>query len=331
MKDNRSRICIATARNDGTTERVNAILNGLHFAQKHNLPFHFSWVNDNHNSKNKLLDINPNLPDFFSRECKAHFLPLDDFRSRFSSSKDIKPDSVTGVSFSTEDAPGTNDTVLIPTVKTYSETDYAAVVNYLFDQTVSSDIAHLNKEYQGAVGIHYRGGDVIYGRHRMTRHALFNKSASLAMVEAVIAQNKKSRIIVFGTPVGETLDELRYLSNKYNNVELAVDIIGQQRDGVIKECFLMSYCSCLYSAAGTGVSRLAKKINRNLELIKFVDYFSKKELLHILEKGADNKSYSDLQRCNNALKAIAMKSRKQEKMKELILALDPKNNSALLP
>ena len=86
----------------------------------------------------------------------------------------------------------------------------------------------------------------------------------------------------------------------------------------------------MYSAAGTGVSRLAKKINRNLEIIKFVDYFSKKELIHILEKGADNKSYTDLQRCNNALKAIAMKSEKQQGLRQLIIELDPKNSSKLL-
>ena len=62
---------VLTARTDGTTERINAIVNGLLLARKFDLDFYFSWVGKSSNTYHCTTE---ELPDIFSDEfVEQHF------------------------------------------------------------------------------------------------------------------------------------------------------------------------------------------------------------------------------------------------------------------
>ena len=333
-----------SARKDGTTERVNSILTGYLLAQNLDLPFRFSWATDVGAAQNELCSVTNQLadfihPDFASRyftkfdEVRAFEVPgykSDDFF--FAAQRIHNPVSK-----------GALDEVLRsrlnvcpparleqPLIEAW-EGDIQNAIRKIFRPSYTELLESFKPKVGHFVGIHYRGGDVIYGQHRHAGHSIGYKSAPLPVIEDLIKRNERQAILLFGTPIGETLDDLHYLRDKYENVTLSLEYADPAMDGVIQDSFLRSCCSTLHAYRGTGVARLAGFINTRLNTVSFTDTYSPENIYQIYVDNLDNRAYNDLQRSFiniNAL-ALAITLRKPRKKRsqylENIRQLDPDN------
>ena len=142
-------------------------------------------------------------------------------------------------------------------------------LNVIFNDNYLRQFEMLSEEAgSNTIAIHYRGGDVIYGEFRSEKRVAFNKSLSLCYVEYLIRQNQSSDILLFGTPVGDTLCELIWLKERYSNVRLALDITNRDFDGVIQDSYLMSCCGEVHAAQGTAVTALASLFRPCLRIVE---------------------------------------------------------------
>ncbi len=321
---------VLTARTDGTTERINAIVNGLLLSRKFGLDFYFSWVGK---SNNIFHCTTSELPDVFSDEfVKQHFKPFDAFQRYTYSKLDKRPNSelsngsqVRGSSENREKV--INDAKhkkgnIVPATYNYGN-NYSGVIEHVFNQKyldIKKNRTICEKSY---IAIHYRGGDVIYGVSRFDESALFGKSACLSMIERIIDENLGNNILLFGTPINESQDDLEFLKSKYKNITLASELHTEHLNPVIEECFLMGLCQQVYSTRGTGVVRLATKISPDIRVVYYDEAIAEKDLFTCLLNGIDNHEYNSLQRANHARKALSMDMGFEEQLKSHIVKLDP--------
>jgi hypothetical protein len=143
------------------------------------------------------------------------------------------------------------------------------------------------------------------------------------MIEPIIRENKSCNILLFGTPVNESLDDLKFLKSSYKNVTLASELHTEGLNPVIEECFIMGLCEKVYSTKATGVVRLATKISPEIEVVYYDDVFSEQELFECLLNGIANQEYNALQRANHARKALSMSMGFEDELKSQIAKLDP--------
>lgn len=321
---------VLTARTDGTTERINAIVNGLLLSRKFGLNFYFSWVGKSANTYHCTTE---ELPDIFSDEfVEQHFKPFDFFQRYTYSKLDKRPNSELANGSQVRGSSENREKVIedaklkkgniVPATYNYGN-NYSGVIGKVFNQKyldIKKNKAISQKNY---IAIHYRGGDVIYGVSRFDESALFGKSACLSMIERIISENKSSNILLFGTPINESLDDLKFLKSKYKNITLASELHTENLNPVIEECFFMGLCQQVYSTKGTGVVRLATKISPDIRLVYYDEVFSEKELFMCLLSGVDNHEYNSLQRANHARKALSMAMGLEDELKTQIAKLDP--------
>jgi hypothetical protein len=183
---------------------------------------------------------------------------------------------------------------------------------------------------KGFTGLHYRGGDVIYGPNRHGNHAIGDKSVSLAVLEDYISKRNDENFIIFGTPIGDTENDMNYLNNKYSNIVLSKDFRVDSLDHVLQDCFLMSCCKEVVSMSGTGVTRFSKMINSSLKRSFFHDEYDENELYHLYFKGAYNLEYNNLQRAFHAANALNLNKTEIDTLLELIKSLDCDNKLSWL-
>ena len=321
---------VLTARTDGTTERINAIVNGLLLSRKFGLDFYFSWVGKSSNTYHCTTE---ELPNIFSKEfVEEHFKPFDDFQRYTYSKLDKRKNSELANGLQPRGSSENREKVIedaklkkgniVPATYNYGNR-YSTVIEKVFDQKyldIKKNKAIAEKNY---IAIHYRGGDVIYGVSRFDESALFGKSACLSMIEPIIRENKSCNILLFGTPVNESLDDLKFLKSSYKNVTLASELHTVGLNPVIEECFIMGLCEKVYSTKATGVVRLATKISPGIEVVYYDDVFSEQELFECLLNGIANQEYNALQRANHARKALSMSMGFEDELKSQIAKLDP--------
>ncbi|MEI6895137.1 MAG: hypothetical protein V5789_11040 [Colwellia sp.] len=78
IKENECMGKVATARRDGTTERVNAIVNGLLLSKKYGLEFEFSWINL---EGNEFHCMTYDVPEFFAHDfITKHYREMSHFK-----------------------------------------------------------------------------------------------------------------------------------------------------------------------------------------------------------------------------------------------------------
>jgi len=321
---------VLTARTDGTTERINAIVNGLLLARKFDLDFYFSWVGKSSNTYHCTTE---ELPDIFSDEfVEQHFLPFDVFQRYTYSTLDKRQNSELANGSQPRGSSENREKVIenaklkkgniVPATYNYGN-KYAGVIGKVFNQKYLDIKKNKSISEKNYIAIHYRGGDVIYGVSRFDESALFGKSACLSMVEKIICEHKNSNILLFGTPVNESLDDLKYLKSKYENITLASEVHTEGLNPVIEECFVMGLCKQVYSTKGTGVVRLATKISPAIKVVYYEDVFSDQELFECLLNGIDNVEYNALQRANHARKALSMAMGFEDVLESHIAKFDP--------
>jgi hypothetical protein len=276
---------VLTARRDGTTERLNAIVHGVALSNIIGWPFEFSWVVDTGAVTNNLLSVDSHLPSFFNKSfIKKYYITFDKFKEKY----DVRGYDSTMCEFvsGTEYRYKPSNKELLDTLNILAPTGFEKGVplpNHEIIKKVLSPIYfefHQNVESRlsNFVGLHYRGGDVIYGINRHGVHAIGNKSVPLGVLEHYINENSNEKFILFGTPVGDTQTDMDYIVSKYNNVILAETFRRADLDHVIQDCFLMASCKKVISMSGTGVTRFASIINNKLAKKFFNQMFIKGSL-----------------------------------------------------
>ena len=294
---------------------------------------------------NPLGSVSNNLPRFISTDFRRdYFIGFSELKKYkvaggrapicevFSSSIQRKPISslrrVLAVATAENFAPPVN--IPSESVKAWSK-EFQWAINSLFSENYLRLLEQYRNRLGDYLGIHYRGGDVVYGSARHSVWAVLGKSAPLALVEDVIRNEHEREILVFGTPIDDTLDDLIFLRDKYRRVHLSDEFAVKGLDAVVLDSMMMSSCSALVSYRGTGVARLANLINPDLELISFNVLYPERQYFELCMNSLDQPEYNPLQRSYLRVRALALCEAlrvDEETRRELeagIRELDPRN------
>lgn len=323
---------VLTARRDGTTERLNAIVHGFHISKLIDWPFKFSWVKDIGAITNPMLLMENSLPSFFKKDfVEKHFIEFDEFIGKYKLDGVGSPmcEYVSGTEF--RKIPNSVDLKDVVNVIPASGLDN--VKDLPPPTTVESVISDCYFEYMKehknslseTVAIHYRGGDVIYGINRHGVHAVGNKAVPLRLVEDLISCNKNTKFLIFGTPLGETLSDMKFLEDKYPNASLASGYSTKELDHIIQDCFLMAACKEVVSMSGTGVTRFASLISPSLKKRFFNRIYEGEKLFSLLMEGAKCDDYNSKSRAYHAVRALHIKPENEKVLLPLIKSLDSEN------
>lgn len=269
---------VLSARSDGLTARINCICNGYALARHYDLPFNFSWP----------VDRVKDNPDLCIREKDIGFISDDFLSNYYLNEETIKSNSppfhdkaknnpVHGISLSSvipkkevqsllsQDA----NIIPTPTLKHIHQIDPSFFFDFFssfYSPSVHAEFNQIRdlRNWSDYIGIHYRGGDVIYGQARHGMH-IRGKSLALPIVEHLIRNNPDRKVVLFGTPANETLDDLRYLAKKHPTIELSFNILDnsyQQKElATLYDVFIMSICSMVFSARSSHMVQLAFKMS----------------------------------------------------------------------
>jgi hypothetical protein len=257
---------VVSMRWDGLTERLNAILRGLAISKKHSSNFKFVWPSDGA-ANNSFMDVKEKPPGFISSSfCERYLINNNELES-------LK------LEYKNKWVLLKSPSQIMPFINKEEEkqieywrqnlTCSRLEKQLVFNDIISKDLQLFHVELislmssNDIVGIHYRGGDVIYGGHHNGQY-IRGKSLTLAYVEKIIEANKSKKIVVFGTLKGSTLDDIMLLKNKWPNVILPHEIYGSHdfddERKVINDVLLMSLCPVLYCSSSSGVTTLAKTL-----------------------------------------------------------------------
>ena len=334
-----------TSRSDGTTERLNAIILGCLLAKESDLKFNFSWAQDTPAIANGLCSVSNDLPKLFSENfIEKYFLEFNKIREfRLSGVPVPQCEFVSGERIRTpfydierakilEKSSNVVPHVRLPQgdIKKQQE-DITLIVNEMFSSTYLDQLQENCQRFESSLGIHYRGGDVIYGMHRHGIHAIGPKSAPMPIIEDLIKSHRNERVILFGTPVGDTLDDMRYLEKKFSNLELSLDLSRSDMDDVVQDSMMMACCKRLIAFDGTGVSYLGRLFNPNLDMRSFYDIYSKQEFFQLCYDNRDNGDYNRLQLSYINVRALSLgiemdiSNDLQKELHSNIKLLDPDN------
>lgn len=108
------------------------------------------------------------------------------------------------------------------------------------------------------IGIHLRGGDIVYGGARHKHTYARKKSISLAVADTLCKKFTSAGYVVF--VFGATVRDLEHLSQRHTNVKSVLDLPLHKTNAytqMIREIILMADCEQLISADNTGVTQLA--------------------------------------------------------------------------
>ncbi|QFU74442.1 hypothetical protein EY643_01550 [Halioglobus maricola] len=340
---------VLTARSDGTTERLNGIICGLIFARAMQLPFSFSWATNVGAIHNALCSVTNDLPNFIHPKLvENHYIPYSEMQQyRIAGMDHLACEAASGIRLRAPVTLSQRDQILkehlniVPPTRLLSGPDqpFGAqllrdlenVIPLVLDPAYLALFAEMRGRFRRALGVHYRGGDVIYGQSRHGVLALGDKSAPLPVVESLIQRSDESTVVIFGTAVGDTLTEMNYLRDRYSNVVLASDFWREGFDEVIQDSMMMAACRHLVAAGRTGVAHLAKMLNPELSFQPFIGVFTTAEYYQICMDNLDNPDYSSLQRSYINIQALAVcndnnvPASVRERLISNVSRLDPKN------
>lgn len=271
---------IVAARTDGLLARINAIFNGIVLSKYYNMPFIYTWVSGEGAENNDLSCISGSPVDFISEGfVKKHHVDQNIVR------KCIMPwhKSMNTCSIIT------SRTILKIIPKkifkkqlaeyhniqancqlTLGHSQSTAINQEIFEDFFSQPMKEKFSALKGMhdwsqwIAIHYRAGDVIYGR---CRHGAFvrDRSLCLPVVEKFISDHQDHKIVIMGTPQGESLDELMELENKYPNVQLSPVIklpdSSHNPTSTLCDAYLMSLCKKVICAGRSNMTQFAQRLS----------------------------------------------------------------------
>ncbi len=309
-----------TAREDGTTERLNAVVIGSVIATTMEIPFRFSWATEVGAVRNSLSSVSNQLPDFFRTDFvnkfyinfeemkKYQFTGISIPQCEFCSSLRLnKP-----ITVAKKEKALSKYLNFSPSVRISSKLSISlkCEIANAFRNILSDDYLNLLPNFQATLGhflgIHYRGGDVIYGDYRHGQHAVGGKSAPMPIIEDLINNHKDKNILLFGTPIGDTQRDLEYLNDKYSNVYLSTKFSNHDHDLVIQDSMMMSCCDSLIAYSRTGVARLAALFNPTLSRTSFEDIYSNEDFYRLCLENIENDNYNPIQRSYINVRALAL-------------------------
>ncbi|GGK58143.1 hypothetical protein [Amphritea balenae] len=282
---------VISARTDGLLARINSIFNGVILAKYYKVPFSFTWVNDARVTRIAHGSVDGEIPSFISRAFMSGYY-ADESDMKRCSLPFVSNENTNGVAGKTIKSIVSRDLFshylneymnVVPTERldlsdnSEALVSYSGVFNQFFSRSIKKRFKKIKKScsWSESIAIHYRGGDVIYGLNRFGRF-IRKRTLSLPVVENIINDNKEKSIIVFGTPVGETLKELYYLKNKYSNVKLSVDIIGNESthspEATLYDAYMMSICKRVYCAGDSNMTIFAENVGDVEIIIPSKDY-----------------------------------------------------------
>lgn len=284
--DNGRRFSFISNRNDGLGERLKAMLNAIVMAKMFQRKFHIFWPSEVSagkefhaiDSKEYIFSKNYVEENFIEKEflSKIKISPLsgiNNIQEIFTKSEADSYVCHQNEKFSfLQEAGGT-----IPGI--YKE----AFDSIKFSESICNAISAAKNINIGekAAAIHIRGGDIIYGRYRLSQRYQ-NKAICFPLVIALIDKLKKQGF----TPVIFLQDkaverELRH--EKFNGIILARDYSNpfDTTEQAFFEITLMSRCQ-LILAGTSGFAEVAARIS-GIKVTKNSDYLSKNESISAIK------------------------------------------------
>ena len=338
---------VLTARHDGTTERLNAVVHGFALAIKYQLEFKFSWATDLGSIHNDLISITNELPGFYSRSfIENYYITFQEMRTyKLTSYMSTPAEYISGFRYSKllsqeqlKDILDQHCNLVGPERFLDSaliKEELKVAMSTIFPENYKSEFTKLaNTIPSEAIGIHYRGGDVIFGMSRHDTNGVWGKSFSLPLVEHLIQKHQSDPVVIFGTPIGDSLEELNHLKDKYKHVQLGHEIGSPDIDGVVSDAFKMSCCSKVYNAGNSGVPVLAN--NFSLVNDRTVEFLTptEKEQLQILDKSLSSPEFSNYKTLQKSFvhiqlymlcKGFGLDQSKKDNHLSAVRELDPAN------
>lgn len=275
---------VVSARNDGLTARIEAIACSYKIAKHYNLDFKFTWLSNENILKNIHMSINKDIPNFICEKFISKYY-IEEEELKNNSLPIIETETfnnVSGITIRKLSSKQKINEALKKHINLVSDCNLKyenniSTLNFsdFFSVFFSKDTINKYKaikrllNWSDYVAIHYRGGDVIYGSYRNGRHTR-GKSLSIPVVEGIIESLNNQKIIIVGTPLGESLEDLLALKRKYKNIELSFDLINSHyihsETSTLNDVFIMSMCKTIYSTKSTSVTGLARKIGNNKKI-----------------------------------------------------------------
>ena len=309
-----------TARKDGTTQRLNAIVLGSVYARKSGIPFKFSWATNVGAIGNSLGSVSNKLPEFFREEfVEEHYIGFDAMKRykiwgfevplcEFASGRETAwPISAKECEYVKEmHLNFVPHPRLSPESVDALEADLASALRRIFRDEYITVLEKFKTEVSDFIGIHYRGGDVVYGSARHGIWAITDKTVPLPVIEHLINMHRDKKVLLFGTPVGQTLDDLKFLKRKYSNVFLSHQFCDVSLNYVVQDSMLMSCCEKTIACSGSGVAQLARLVSPRMNLQAIENMYAPKDMYELYISNIHNTEYNDLQRSFINVRALAL-------------------------
>jgi hypothetical protein len=150
--------------------------------------------------------------------------------------------------------------------KIFSHEKYRDFIeNKLFTPKIEGKLREIRglKLPEKRIGIHLRGGDVVYGNARKRFSAARELTLSLPVAEEICRKHLNQGYTVF--VFGASKNDIEYLTVKYTNVLSVNDIklsLADDPESVLREVTLMADCEKLFAAENSAVSDLASLLGR---------------------------------------------------------------------
>lgn len=305
---------VIMARSDGLFARINAIFNCLIISRYYNIPFVFTWRTDRGASNcihsciksDAQLFIDQQFWDKYHVELERitesalpwhkNYLQFGREKSqlkvfnRLTNREELDKILKVQVNITCGD--------LVHLQSSDPSCSYKSISEEFFADTIKDQFKAIrqDRDWSKHIAMHYRAGDVVYGDIRQGWFVRY-RSLTLATAEQLIQKHLDDPIILFGTPVGESLSELRFLEKKYPNIELSPEIKHASSEhnsiSTIYDSYLMSLCKKLYAAKESNVANFAHRLN-HVEICIPSDQYEKETIEASIRSG-EAKQYSPKQ------------------------------------
>ncbi|BBB25102.1 hypothetical protein [Amphritea japonica] len=284
--DGKGKVAFLARRGDGLTMRLMALIIAKALSEKFDCQFRFKWgrgfIGDKYHSMEKAVDVfDKEFVDIYSVDETTCF-GFDDVFSCVGKSIFDKPVSwgFRGWDISRCAQAG------LPSVIEFDENDAKRLTKCFYELPFKPELKNviLNAKRvgidDGFVGIHIRGGDIIYGDYRLSGRYANGRCLPINIVKRIIEEQVglSKNVILFGQD-GELLNSLK---NEFD-VVLARDFYNNKMHGwdVLFDVVLMSRCFSVFAAGSSGVTKLAGAVGSVSVLTpeqywgreKYINYF----------------------------------------------------------
>ena len=268
------------ARKDGLLARINSIFNGIVLSKHYNTPFIYTWVTGEGAENNNLSCISNRPVDFISesfrqeyhvdenivRKCKMPWHKTMNTCSIITARTVVR--IISQEKFKKQLAEYHNMLANCQLTSGHRQNTgiNREIFEHFFSQPMKDKFSALKdmRDWKQWIAIHYRAGDVIYGK---CRHGDFvrDRSLSLPVVEKVIRDHQDQNIVIMGTPQGESLNDLLELEEKYPNLELSPVIklpdFSHNTTSTLCDAYLMSLCKKIICSGKSNMTGFAQRLS----------------------------------------------------------------------